>query len=196
VETQVLFETALRSVGVYALVLVVIRLMGKRTVGNFSAFDLLVALMMGEVVDEIIYGDVSFMQGAIPILVVALLHEGNAWLSYWDHGLNWILEGRPGVVVKDGRLQRGAMRGERMNEKDLMGQLRQQGIEDVREVKLAVVEQDGAVSVIRQDWAEPVQKADLGGDAARAKRAATNGREEPPPSKQSDRPEMLGRKRS
>ena len=80
-ETQVLLATALRAVGVYVLVLVVVRLMGKRTVGNFSAFDLLVALMIGEVVDEMIYGDVSMLQGAIPIVVVALLHEANAWLS-------------------------------------------------------------------------------------------------------------------
>ena len=59
-----LMMTALRALGVYVLMLVVIRALGKRTVGNFSAFDLLVALMLGEVVDEIIYGDVSIAQGA------------------------------------------------------------------------------------------------------------------------------------
>jgi uncharacterized membrane protein YcaP (DUF421 family) len=56
-ETQELLLTALRAAAVYVLMLVVIRLMGKRTVGNFTAFDLLVALMLGEIVDEIIYGD-------------------------------------------------------------------------------------------------------------------------------------------
>lgn len=194
-ETQALLMTALRAVGVYVLVLIVIRMMGKRTVGNFSAFDLLVAMMIGEVVDEIIYGDVSFLQGAIPIVVVGVLHEANAWLSYWDHGFNWLLEGKPSVVVRDGKFDRKAMRGERMNEKDLMGQLRLEGIDDVREVKLATVEQDGIVSVIRQDWAEPVQKGDLGGAHGKAKHAATGGKSEPPPSKRTDAPRALGESR-
>ena len=66
-ETQELLLTALRAAAVYVLMLVVIRLMGKRTVGNFTAFDLLVALMLGEIVDEIIYGDVTFAQGTQPI---------------------------------------------------------------------------------------------------------------------------------
>lgn len=191
-ETQVLLATALRAVGVYVLVLVVVRLTGKRTVGNFSAYDLLVALMIGEVVDEMIYGDVSMLQGAIPIVVVALLHEANAWLSYWDHGLQWVLEGKPSVIVRDGEFERKGMRAERMNEKDVMGQLRLQGIDDLREVKLAVVEIDGQVSVIRQDWAEPVQKADLGGEHASRREEATAGRDAHPPSKRAGAPEMLG----
>jgi uncharacterized membrane protein YcaP (DUF421 family) len=191
-ETQALLMTALRAAGVYLLVLVVVRQMGKRAVGNFSAIDLLVALMIGEVVDEIIYGDVTFWQGAIPIIVVALLHEANAWLSYWGHGLDRVLEGRPSVVVKDGRLQRRGMRAERMNEDDVMGQLRLQGVRDLREVKLAAVEPDGKVSVILQDWAEPVQKGDLGGELGRKKQEATGGQERPPREQQTDSPRLLG----
>jgi uncharacterized membrane protein YcaP (DUF421 family) len=191
-ETQVLLATALRAVGVYVLVLVVVRLMGKRTVGNFSAFDLLVALMVGEVVDEMIYGDVTFLQGATPIVVVALLHEANAWLTYWGHGLDWLLEGKPSVVVEHGELRRRGMRAERLNEKDVAGLLRLQGIEDMREVKLATVEHDGQLSVVREEWAENLQKADLGGELARARDEATGGDEKPPRSKQTDAPEMLG----
>jgi uncharacterized membrane protein YcaP (DUF421 family) len=62
-----LLLTAARALAVYALLLAVIRVLGKREVGNFTAFDLLVALMLGEVVDEIIYGEVEFAQGAVAI---------------------------------------------------------------------------------------------------------------------------------
>jgi uncharacterized membrane protein YcaP (DUF421 family) len=127
---------------------------------------------------------------ALPIF--ALLHEANAWLSYWDHGLQWVLEGRPSVVVEDGEFVRKGMRAERMNEKDVMGQLRLQGIDDLREVKLAAVETDGHVCVIRHDWAEPARKADLGGGPAGRKSDATGGGDEPPPEKRADSPEMLG----
>ena len=167
-----LMMTSLRALGVYVLMLFVIRILGKRTVGNFAAFDLLVALMLGEVADEIIYGDVSIAQGVVAIGVVAALQYGNSWLSYWDHGFDAILEGKPTPIVRSGELVEKGMRQEHMNEKAVMHELRLQGVDDIREVKLAMVETDGVVSVIKEDWAETVQKADLGGEAAKEKKRA------------------------
>jgi uncharacterized membrane protein YcaP (DUF421 family) len=69
-DTGELLLTAARAIAVYVLMLGVIRALGKRTVGNFSAFDLLVALMLGEVVDEIIYGDVRFLHGTVAIVTI------------------------------------------------------------------------------------------------------------------------------
>jgi uncharacterized membrane protein YcaP (DUF421 family) len=172
-DIQELLMTALRATAVYVLVLIVIRLMGKRAVGSFSAFDLLVALMIGEIVDEMIYGDVTFLQGAIPIIVIMLMHEANAWLSYSRRGFSKLFEGTPTIIVKDGELQRKGMRRERMNDEDVMAQLRLQGIDVLREVKLAIVENDGQVSVIHQPWAEPLQKADLESETVREKGTTT-----------------------
>jgi uncharacterized membrane protein YcaP (DUF421 family) len=167
--------TALRAIGVYAFVLVIIRLLGKRTIGNFTAFDLLVALMLGEMVDEIIYGDVSAAQGAVALVTIAVAQYANSWLSYGGHGLDRVLEGTPTEIVRDGQLQRRGMRLERMNEKDVLSELRLQGIQDVREVKLALVENDGQVSVLREDWAEPAQKADLVARADEQRRQTLQG---------------------
>src|SRR4030095_9525302 len=144
-ELHELAMTALRAAGVYVLMLLVIRIMGKRTVGMFTAFDLLVALMLGEVVDEIIYGDVTFSQGAVAIGVIALCKYLTSWLSYWDHGFDRILEGAPTVIVEDGKLLRKGMRKERMSELDVMSELRLNGIDDIEEVKLAMIETDGEV---------------------------------------------------
>jgi len=163
---QELGMTAARGVLVYVAMLVVIRLLGKRTVGNFTAFDLLVALMLGEVVDEIIYGDVTLLQGFTAILVVAAAKYLTAWLTCYSPGLNRILEGKPTELVKDGQLVRKGLRHELMNEKEVMAALRLQGIADMREVKLALMEVDGKVSVIRQEWAEPLQKSDVQGSEA------------------------------
>ena len=76
------------------------------------------------------------------------------------------------------------LRKSAMNEKEVLAHLRLQGIDDLREVKLAIVEDDGEVSVIKQEWAENLQKADLGGEYARRKKEETSSEEEPPPSKQ------------
>ena len=140
---QELLLTAARAAAVYVFMLVVIRPLGKRTVGNFSAFDLLVALMLGEVVDEIIYGDVRFVQGAVAIVAIGALAYADAWLSY--AGMEGFLEGKPTVVIRDGEFDREGMRSERMNETDVLGHLRSEGIHDMREVHLAIVENDGSV---------------------------------------------------
>jgi uncharacterized membrane protein YcaP (DUF421 family) len=124
------------------------------------------------VVDEIIYGDVSLAQGAVAIGVVAAAHYGNSWLSWWDHGFDRLLEGSPTVIVRDGVLQRDGLRSERMNEKEARAELRQQGVEDLAEVRLAQVEVDGHVSVLRYDWAAPAQKADVLPASARQRNRA------------------------
>jgi uncharacterized membrane protein YcaP (DUF421 family) len=180
---QELGMTALRGLFVYVLMLVVIRILGKRTVGNFTAFDLLIALMLGEVVDEIIYGDVSIAQGVTAILVVAAAKYVTAWLTYSSHALNKILEGKPTTLVQNGELVRDGMRGELMNEQEVMASLRLQGVSDMREVKSAIMEVDGIVSVIKEDWAEPLRKGDVHGDAAQQ----SSGEE-----KRTDTPRALG----
>jgi uncharacterized membrane protein YcaP (DUF421 family) len=158
---QELGMTAARGLLVYAVMLVVIRVLGKRTVGNFTAFDLLVALMLGEVVDEIIYGDVTIAQGLTAILVVAAAKYVTAWLTYWKHGLEKVLEGVPTELVKHGEFVRDGLHHELVNEKEVLAALRLQGISDMREVKSAFMEVDGQISVIREEWAEPLQRRDL-----------------------------------
>jgi uncharacterized membrane protein YcaP (DUF421 family) len=187
-----LLLTAARAAAVYAIMLVVLRLSGKRAIGNFSAFDLLVALMLGEVVDEIIYGDVDFIQGLVPIAVVTLLQVGTSWLSYLDHGWNKVLEGVPTVIVRDGELDRKGLRTERMNHKDVMAELRQSGIGDLREVKLATVENDGRVSVLKQEWAEELSKADVDPDLKQRREADVGRGEAPAPEQQTDSDRSLG----
>ena len=193
-DIQELLMTAARAAAVYALMLVVIRALGKRTVGNFSAFDLLVALMLGEIVDEMIYGDVRFIQGTVAIVAIATITYAESWLSYWDHGMEAILEGKPTIVVKKGEFHLPGMRRERMNQKDVLAALRVQGIRDMREVEFAVVEHDGTVSVVQFDWAQPVMKADVDKEMDRARRQALDDRDEPPPSKRTDSAKALDRK--
>jgi uncharacterized membrane protein YcaP (DUF421 family) len=181
-----LLMTVARAGAVYVLMLVVVRALGRRTVGNFSAFDLIVALMLGEVVDEIIYGDVRFIQGTVVVVTLGALAYTDSLLSYWDHGLQGVLEGKPTIVVKNGEFHRPGMRRERMNEQDVLGSLRMQGIRDMREVEYAIVEHDGTVSAVPYDWAQPVVKADIDKEMAAQREKIVAGRDEPPPSKRTD----------
>jgi len=190
-DPQELLMTSARAVAVYALMLIVVRALGKRTVGNFSAFDLIVALMLGEIVDEIIYGDVRFLQGAVAVVAIGALAYADSWLSY--AGMDTLLEGTPTVVIRDGEYDRKGMRAERMNEHDVLAHLREEGIHDMREVHLAIVENDGRVSVLKRPWAEPAQKADVLKDEEKQRASVIGTQDLPPPQKRTDSSFALAR---
>jgi uncharacterized membrane protein YcaP (DUF421 family) len=156
-----LLFTALRASFVYFFLLLVVRVLGKREVGNTSAFDLIVALILGEVVDEIIYGDVTILQGVIAIVVVAIWHLVNSWASFQSEIIDKITGAPPTVMVKNGQIQRKNLAKERLNEEELFSELRLMGVEDIKEVKQATLEPNGRISVIQEEWAKPVQRQDL-----------------------------------
>jgi uncharacterized membrane protein YcaP (DUF421 family) len=137
---------------------------------------------------------VRFIQGTVAIVALGAVAYGDSLLSYWDHGMEAVLEGKPTVVVKHGEFDRRGMRQERMNEKDVLGALRMQGIRDMREVEYAIVEHDGSVSVVPCEWAQPAIKADVDEGMARARDRTLGGVTETPPDKQTHSPEALDRR--
>lgn len=156
-----LMYTALRATFVYMFLLLIVRLLGKREIGNTSAFDLIVALILGEVVDEIIYGDVTMLQGVVAIVVVAIWHLVNAWASFKSKLIDKITGAPPTVVVKNGQIQRKNLARERLNEDELFSELRMMGVDEIKEVKQATLEPSGKISVLQEEWAKPVQRQDL-----------------------------------
>lgn len=156
-----LMWTAVRASFVYVFLLVVVRLLGKREIGATSAFDLVVALILGEVVDEIIYGDVTILQGVTAVVVTGVWHVGNSWASYKSDIIDKLTGAVPRIVVQNGEIQRKNLGKERLNEEELFSELRLMGVDDVKEVKQATLEPNGNISVIQEEWAKPVQRRDL-----------------------------------
>ena len=160
-DANTLIFTALRASLVYFFLLLVVRVLGKREIGNTSAFDLIVALILGEVVDEIIYGDVTILQGMIAIVVVAIWHLVNSWASFKSEFIDKLTGAPPTLMVKSGEIQHKNLAKERLNEDELFSELRMIGVEDVKEVKQATLEPNGTISVLLEEWAKPVQRQDL-----------------------------------
>jgi uncharacterized membrane protein YcaP (DUF421 family) len=160
-DSQELLQTAGRASLVYVFVLLVIRLLGKRSVGAFGAFDLLVALMLGEVVDEIIFGEVTLAQGFVAIAVVGVWHFVNGWAAFKSTFVDWLTESKPCVLIEHGVIERGRLARERINEAELWMALRLEGIDEIGEVKRATLETDGKISVLLEEWARPLEKGDL-----------------------------------
>lgn len=171
-DTNELLLTALRATFVYFFLLIVVRILGKREIGATSAFDLIVALILGEVVDEIIYGDVTMVQGVTAIGVVAVWHLLNSWASFKSQTIDKLTGASPTVLVKNGKLQKKALAKERLNEEELWSELRMTGVDDLEEVKQATLEPNGSVSVLLEEWAKPVQHQDLSALKSKTKQKA------------------------
>jgi uncharacterized membrane protein YcaP (DUF421 family) len=153
--------TALRASIIYVVLLVVVRFLGKRTVGSATAFDFMVALILSEVVDEPIYGDVPMSQALVVIGVVGGWHAVNSWLSYRSERFDRLTGGEPTVLVRNGVVDRDGMRRERISDEELWSLLRLQGIDELRDIKEATLEPDGGLSVIKTDDARELQRRDL-----------------------------------
>jgi uncharacterized membrane protein YcaP (DUF421 family) len=170
-DIQELAMTAARTAVIYIFLLIVLRVLGKRTVGNFTPFDLtvgnftpfdlVVAFMMSEVVDEPIFGDVPLVQGLLAITMVALLHFANSYLSFRSLTFDKLVGGEPKVVIRDGELQWDEMASERINEEELCSLLREQQVDDIQEVKRGTLETNGVLSVIKKEEAKELQKGDV-----------------------------------
>ncbi len=143
-----LAETAGRAAVIYVLFLITIRVLGKRTIGNLSAFDMLVALVIGDLAGDTVFGEVSLLRGSLAVTTIAGLHYANSWLTCRYPRVGAILEGQPTVIVRDGALVRAGLYRERMSEAEVAAELRLADAEQA-DVKLARVETDGRVSVVR-----------------------------------------------
>ena len=138
-----------RTVIVYLALLFALRIAGKREMGQMTSFDLIVLLLISEAVQgSMVGGDMSVTGG---LLAAGVLIGGNYGLAQARDRipfLNAALESSPTVVVSNGRFMRRNMSDENLDEDEVMLAIRAHGIEDVKGVRLAVLEQDGSISVI------------------------------------------------
>jgi len=158
-----IFETLYRTVLIYFLVLVVIRMMGKREIGQLSPFDFVVAIIIAELAAiPMEQTDIPLTHAILPLLILGGLEIVVSYASLFSQTLRGIICGYPQVIIKNGFILRNEMRKARYNLDDLMGQMREKGIVDLDDVEFAVLETSGKLSVIQKSQHRPVTPADLG----------------------------------
>lgn len=158
-----LYKIAVRVVFVYLFLYVLLRISGKRTVGQTSPLDFVLALIVGDMLDDAIWAEVSISQFVAGAGTLVMTGVSVSMGSYASDAFARIACGRSNVIVRDGSPVRREMRVARMNEKELEEMLRQaEGLGRPRwsEVKIARIEKRGQPSVIKHDWAKPVQRQD------------------------------------
>jgi uncharacterized membrane protein YcaP (DUF421 family) len=144
-------ELVVRSVVVYVLFLGALRLSGKRELGQFTIFDLALVLLAANALQPAITGPDASLAGAI--IIVVTLFALNRMVSIGrsrSARLRRILDYPPTTVARDGQWIARAIDHEGLSIDDLEAAIREHGLESVDEVKLAVLEHDGSISVVPQ----------------------------------------------
>jgi uncharacterized membrane protein YcaP (DUF421 family) len=142
-------ELVVRTIIVYLGFVVALRLFGKREVGQFTLFDLGLLLLAANALQPAITGrDTSVTGAAIIIATMFVLNAGVSQLRERLPFVRRLLESEPTVLAQDGAWIESAIQREGLDENDLDAALREHGVELVDEVKLAVLEQDGSISVV------------------------------------------------
>lgn len=151
---------AVRALVAYVYLLVITRASGKRVVSQATPFDLLVSLIIGDLIDDALWAEVSMVKFGAAAGTIFLCDLVVKFFAHrWD-AFHRLVNGAPTAVLHDGYEDGHALRSEQLNEADLAHLLRLQGVDDWSDVHIAFVERDHEVSVIRRPGAEPAQKKD------------------------------------
>jgi uncharacterized membrane protein YcaP (DUF421 family) len=141
-------ELVLRAVIIYVFLLVLLRFTGKRQVGQLSPFDLVLLLVLSNAVQNAMSGgDNSLMAGIILASVLVLLNSLVGLVTYKSRRLEALVEGRPEVLIHNGKLFTDVMQRERLTHHELNAALRAAGCSSVEEVHYAILENNSHISV-------------------------------------------------
>jgi uncharacterized membrane protein YcaP (DUF421 family) len=142
------WELIARALIIYVFLLIMLRLTGKRQVGQLAPFDLVLLLVLSNAVQNAMNGgDNSLTAGLVLATTLIVLNVLMANLTWRSRRLEELFEGRPRVLIKNGALQLALLARERITRHELMAALRDAGVPRVEDVGMAVLETNGHISV-------------------------------------------------
>ncbi len=151
-----LIEIVLRTAVIYAVVLLGMRLSGKREVGQMTPFDLTLLLLISNAVQNAMTGpDTSLLGGVVAASTLLLLNYLIAEVSGGNRRFRKFVEGQPSLLVHDGEIITSHMAKEHVSMDELQRALREHGIASYHDVALAVLEVDGSISCLKYDEIKP-----------------------------------------
>ena len=143
---------ALRAVAVYALVMLLVRLSGKRAVGQFTPFDLVLLILIGNAVQNgMNVGDNSLTGAVILAVCLIVLNYGVAFVAARSPRARTFIEGKPVVLARDGKVFREVLRRELVSNADFLEAMRETGCSGIEHIRVATLETNGRISIVLAD---------------------------------------------
>src|SRR4051812_17575365 len=144
------FDLILRAVLVYLVIVVLLRISGKRQLGQMGATEFVAILLISNAVQNSMNGgDNSLIGGLWLSLILIVLSTMISYLTYRNRFFSRLFEGTPTLLIHNGKLLAKHLRHERLSENELRGLLRKQGVHNFHDVQTAILEADGTLSLTR-----------------------------------------------
>lgn len=142
-----------KTIFFYVFVLVIFRIMGKREIGELSIQDLVVSILIAELVAIAIenYNDSIFLT-IVPITILLLFELSSGYLSLKFNRFRNLLDGKPSMIINDGKINYKEMKRQRYTLDDLLLELRNNGIKNLKDVEYAVLENNGHLNVFKYNY--------------------------------------------
>jgi len=162
VDSIALWAFLLRVVVLYLAVMLALRIMGKREIGQLSVFDFVVSVMLAEL-STIPMEDthIGIMQSVIPIAVLVMLQLGVALMQLRSHRFRHLVDGEPSVLIEHGKIKESEMKKMHYSVHDLLTQLREKGFSNAADVEFAILETSGSLSVFPKPEASPLTPREM-----------------------------------
>ncbi|MGD6847082.1 DUF421 domain-containing protein [Rossellomorea aquimaris] len=149
------FLIIIRTLFLYFLIIFIFRIMGKREIGELSILDLVVFIMIAEMaVMAIEQPKDPIIHTLLPMGVIVLIQIVFAWVSLRSKPFRELLDGKPSVIIHNGKIDDKMMKKQRYNYDDLLLQLREKDIFNLADVEFAILEPSGKLSVLKKDDGE------------------------------------------
>jgi uncharacterized membrane protein YcaP (DUF421 family) len=151
-----------RTIILYVVVVVVMRIMGKRQIGELQPFELVIAIMLSELAAVPMQDTgIPLIHGLIPIFTLMFLEILISFATLKSRGLRKIICGTASTIIEHGRLVEEELRNQRFNLDDLMEELRLSGYFNITDIEYAIMETSGKISVIPKSDISPVTRRDM-----------------------------------
>jgi uncharacterized membrane protein YcaP (DUF421 family) len=147
-------ELVLRGSAMYWFIYLLFRFLLRRDVGSIAIADILLLVLIADASQNALAGGYTTLsEGALLVATIAGWNYALDWASYRWKFVRWLAEAPPLPLIRRGHVLRANLRHEMLTLDDLHAKLREQGVEDVRQVKAAFMESDGMISIVRYDGA-------------------------------------------
>ena len=157
-----MLTTCLKTISIYFIIIFAFRLMGKRQISQLQPNELVITLLISELATIPIQSDVPFFSGGIlPVLLLVFLEILLSYIMIKNGKLRKVICGSPVIVIADGKILQDELRKQRFAIEDLFSQLRNKDVFSIDEVKYAIVETDGRLSVLKKKDYESLTSKDL-----------------------------------
>jgi uncharacterized membrane protein YcaP (DUF421 family) len=144
-------DIALRALFLYAFVIFVMRVIGRRELSSLSAVDLVLLIVLGDAIQQgLTQDDYSVTGAVIAVSTIAAVQVGSSYLGFRSSRARKVLEGEPIVIVQDGKLIDANLKRERMTSDEVAEEMRMQQIASFDEVQWAIVENNGQISFVKK----------------------------------------------